>query len=84
MRYSAAGEDVKDARHLYEQGKIRPLEEILQSARQLFPGKVLEVELEREKGRLVYELEILDSNGVVKEIYIDAASGKILSTKEDD
>jgi len=69
---------------LLNSGKILPLEVILKNVRQIFPGKVLEVELEKEDQQIVYEIEILGSDGVIKEIYIDAKTGNQLFSKEDD
>jgi uncharacterized membrane protein YkoI len=79
-----ADDDSIEARRLLDTGEILPLEAILKNVRQIFPGKVLEVELEKEDGQIVYEIEILDGNGVIKEIYIDAKTGKLLLAKEDD
>lgn len=42
------------------------------------PGEVLKVEFERSK----YEIKVRSSNGAIKEVYIDARSGKILKVKE--
>ena len=84
MRSVLADDDYIQARQLHESGKILPLELILKHVRQTYPGRVLEVELEKEDGRIIYEVEILAENGIVKEVYIDAETGKILITKEDD
>ncbi len=79
-----ADDDYIEAKRLLDSGDILSLEVILKNVRQIFPGKVLEVELEKEDGQIVYEIEILDGNGVIKEIYIDAKTGKLLPAKEDD
>ena len=79
-----ADDDYIEARRLLDSGEILPLEIILKNVKQILPGKVLEVELEVEDEQIVYEIEILDRNGVIKEIYIDAKTGKLLLTKEDD
>ncbi len=79
-----ADNDYIEAKRLYDSGEILSLEVILKNVRQEFPGKVLEVELEKEHGQIVYEIEILNDNGVITEIYVDAKTGKLLLTKEDD
>ena len=79
-----ADDDYIEAKRLYDSGEILSLEVILKNVRQKFPGKVLEVELEKEDGQIVYEIEILNDNGVITEIYVDAKTGKLLLTKEDD
>lgn len=79
-----ADDDYIEARHLLDSGKILPLETILKNIRQEFPGKVLDIELEKEGQKIVYEMEILNRNGVVNKIYVDAATGELLSIEEDD
>ena len=76
-----ADDDHEQARRLREAGDILPLETILQRAQAHHPGRVLEVELESEHGRHVYEIEILDAQGVVQELYFDAHSGELLKTE---
>ena len=73
--------DHDQARRLREAGDILPLETILQRAQARHPGRVLEVELESEHGSHVYEIEILDAQGVVQELYFDAHSGELLKTE---
>ena len=79
-----ADDDYLEAKRLRDKGEIMSLEEILKNVRQAYPGRILEVELENEKGRVIYELEILGDDSIVREIYIDAKSGKLLSVEEDD
>lgn len=79
-----ADDDYIEARRLYDSGEILPLEEILKHVRPLQPGKILEVELEKEQGSIVYELEILTGEGIVKEIFIDARTGQLLFSREED
>ncbi len=79
-----ADEDYVEAGHLLDSGEILPLETILEKVRRQFPGRILDIELEKEDQKIVYEIEILGSNGVVKEIYVNAKSGDFLSVKEDD
>ncbi|MBL1277316.1 MAG: PepSY domain-containing protein [Ectothiorhodospiraceae bacterium] len=71
------------ARQLKDMGEILPLEQILQVARREHPGRVIEVELEKEDGRYVYEVEILDKRGEVWELYFDAASAELIKRKRE-
>lgn len=73
--------DHREARRLREAGAIRPLGEVLAALAARRPGRVLETELEREDGRYVYEIEILDPTGQVHEFEIDAATGEVLQAK---
>ena len=79
-----ADDDYIEAKRLRDVGEILSLEEILSKVRRTYPGRILELELEYEKGRVIYELEILGTDRVVREIYIDAKSGELLSVEEDD
>jgi len=63
-------------RQLVREGRILPLEQILQRHRQ--QGRLLDLEVEREHGMIIYELELLRDDGRVLELEIDAASGEIL------
>ena len=65
-------------RSLVGPGDILPLEQILQNARQQHVGRVLEIELEEQRGGLVYEVEILGDSGEVWEMNFDAHSGELL------
>ncbi|MCB1774297.1 MAG: hypothetical protein KDI88_11825 [Gammaproteobacteria bacterium] len=72
-----ASDDHDTARQLRSEGNIVPLRELLQHPA-LADQRVLEAELERENGRLVYELELLDASGRVRERYFDATTGQPL------
>ena len=79
-----ADRDYDEARQLRKAGKILPLETILKKLHTRHPGKVLEVELEREHGRVIYEIEILDNRGKVWKLKVNAKTGELLQRKEDD
>ena len=79
-----ADDDHEEAKRLVESGEILALEDVLKSARKIQPGKVLEVELETKKGRKIYEIELLNSDGIVFELKFDAKTGKHLSTEKED
>lgn len=83
---AGAGADEADheqATELQKSGVILPLADILARARTLQPGRIIETELEREGGRYIYELEILDDKGVVWELIFDAATGEPLARYEE-
>ena len=71
------------ARRAREAGEILTIVQIYDLARKAVPGRVLEAELEREHGRWVYELKILDTAGRVYELKLDAATGAVLGREED-
>ena len=77
--------DQDEVLRLRQEGRIPPLEQLLQPALERYPGaKLLEAELEEEDDVLVYEIELLTTDGVVRELEIDVRNGRILKDKEDD
>ena len=76
--------DQDEALQLRQQGVILPLEQLLQQALDLHPGaKLLEAELEEKHGVYIYEVELLDTDGVVRELDLEAKTGRLLKDKED-
>ena len=73
-----------EIKHLRDEDVIVPLESIIKEALILKPGRVIEVELKRERGRYIYEIEVLDKNRQVWEFYFDAQNGELLKQEVDD
>lgn len=55
-----------------------------QTVLERFPGEILESELERETGRLVYKFEIRDRDRKIQEVAIDAQTGEIVGVEQGD
>ena len=81
---ATADDDHVVARKLRDAGAILPLEQIIQRARAVKPGELIETELGRKHGRYVYEVEILDQGGQVWEIKLDARTGELIKLERDD
>ena len=77
-------DDHLEARRLVEGGTVQPLESILKRVRVHHPGRILEVELEGEGGRYIYEVELLDDSGQVWELKMDAVTGEMLEQERED
>lgn len=75
------GDDHERARRAVSEGNALPLSDILAALRPSLDGEVIEVELEAKGGRLLYELKVLSPAGRVREIYVDAATAEIVTTK---
>jgi uncharacterized membrane protein YkoI len=75
---AVASDDHNEVRDLKNRGEIISLSELISNAG-LTQVKILEAELEREHGKLVYELEFLDAEGRVFEQYFDAITGEPLT-----
>ncbi|WP_037039654.1 PepSY domain-containing protein [Pseudomonas sp. BAY1663] len=76
--------DQDEALRLRREGLIMPLENLLQHALERYPGaRLLEAELEEEDGIYVYEIELLTTEGVARELELDARDGRLLKDEED-
>lgn len=80
----ADDEDQDRARRALEAGEILPLSDILEVAQTARAGRVIEIELGREDGQWLYELELVSPDGQLFEIEIDAATGVILEIERED
>ncbi|WP_341964517.1 PepSY domain-containing protein [Pseudomonas sp. RC10] len=77
--------DQDEALALRQKGVILPLEQFIEQALGRYPGsKLLEAELEEKHDVLVYEIELLTSDQVVRELKFDARDSRLLEDKEDD
>lgn len=84
MPVPGPADDQDNARAAVARGELRPLSEILARVERDFGGRVLEVELERHQGALVYEIEVLTDNGRVLEVLYDGATGRQLRVMGED
>ncbi|MES2632058.1 MAG: PepSY domain-containing protein [Pseudomonadota bacterium] len=78
----ASEKDHDRARAALKAGEVLPLATVLQRVALTHPGEILEVELEREDGRWIYELKLLQRGGALVKLHVDAASGEVLKRKE--
>lgn len=59
------------------------IEEAIQIGREQMPGQVVKVELERKGGRLIYEVDIISTQGPKYEVKIDATTGEVIEVELD-
>lgn len=59
------------------------IEDAMDIAREQVPGEIVKVELEESRGILIYEVDIINAQGIQYEIDIDARTGRILNMKVD-
>jgi len=81
---NGGGDDHDRARFAREAGEVLPLSDILAAARAARPGRIIELDLEREDGRWIYELELISPDGRLYEMEIDAATGEILEIEREE
>lgn len=75
--------DHAEIKRLRDAGVVLSLEEVLNraGAGNVLLGKIVEAVLEEHDGRYIYEIKVLDKNGVLKEIVLDASTGASLGTE---
>ena len=78
---AAGGDDHDRARAALERGEVLPLRTILDKVEREHPGKVVDVELEREQGRWIYEIRLLRSGGALVRLDVDARDGTVLGIR---
>ena len=78
-----ADSDHDQARAALVAGEILPLPAILERVAKSSPGSVLEIELDRRRGRWIYRLKMLKADGSLLRLAVDARDGTILKRKEE-
>jgi hypothetical protein len=76
-------QDHEFAHRALQEGRARPLADILTIAKDNIRGEVIGVELEERAGAMVYELKVLRPNGELVELYLDALTAAVLKQDED-
>jgi len=76
-----ADSDHDRARNAVQAGQVLPLKTVLERLEREHPGQVLEVELEQEGERWVFEVKLLQAGGRLAKLELDAASGEVLKRR---
>jgi uncharacterized membrane protein YkoI len=77
-----AGEaDHERARAAVRAGEVLPLPTLLERLQGSYPGQVLELELERDDGRWIYEIKLLQPGGQVLKLEVDARTAAVLKQR---
>jgi uncharacterized membrane protein YkoI len=77
----AGPHDHDRARQAVTAGEVLPLKVILERVEKEHPGEVMEVELEHEGGRWIYEIKLLRSGGTLVKLKFNARDGTLLGSK---
>ena len=75
--------DQKAASEALARGEILPIVKVLDIALAQVPGDVLKVKLERESFGFKYEVKVLAKSGRVREVEIDARTGRVIGIEDD-
>ncbi|HPU52690.1 MAG TPA: PepSY domain-containing protein [Burkholderiaceae bacterium] len=70
------------ARAAVQAGRVLPLKVVLERLARERPGQVLEVELEEEHGRWIYEIRLLEPGGRLVKLELDAATAQVLRSRQ--
>jgi uncharacterized membrane protein YkoI len=73
--------DHERARAAVQAGEVLPLPNLLQKLQRTHPGQVLELELARDDDRWIYEVKLLQANGQLLKLELDAGTGQVLQAK---
>lgn len=79
---SDSDSDHDRARDAVQAGQVLPLKTVLERLEREHPGQVLEVELERDDGRWIYEVKLLQSGGRLVKFELDARNGEVLKRRD--
>ncbi len=70
--------DHERALQAVQSGQVLPLAKVLALVETAHPGQVLEVELEHEKQQWQYEIKLLQPDGRLMKLQVDARTGEVL------
>ncbi|MFZ1747466.1 MAG: PepSY domain-containing protein [Nitrospirales bacterium] len=59
------------------------LVEAVEKALTTVKGKAVDAELEKEHGKTVFEVKIVDETETTREVYVDAHSGEVVKIEKD-
>lgn len=75
------GGDHHLARRALEQGRVLPLRVVLEKVEREHQGQVLKIEFEEEQGQFFYEIRLLQSDGRMAKLKVDAVDGRVVFIK---
>jgi len=64
-----------------EQGRVLPLRTVLEKIERDYQGQALKVEFEQDDGRFIYEIRLLQSDGRMAKLKVDAVDGRVLDSR---
>ena len=72
------------ARQALQAGKVLPLRTVLEQVERDYQGQVIKVEFEREDGLFVDDIRLLQSDGRLVKLELDARDGRLIKMKRKD
>lgn len=72
----------EQAREAVRLGRALPLNEVRQHLQRVAPGRIVATHYEFEFERWVYEFKILDPQGRLRKVHLDARSGELVKMSD--
>lgn len=69
------------ARQALQQGRVLPLASVIAKVEQELQGQVVKIEFDEDDGRYLYEIRLLQRDGRMAKLKVDAVDGRILKIK---
>ena len=69
------------ARSAVQAGEAQPLGAILPAIEQRYPGRALSADIAERGGNLIYRIKWLGNDGQVRDITVDARTGRIVNVR---
>jgi uncharacterized membrane protein YkoI len=73
--------DHDQARQALLEGKVVPLRTVLEKIEHDYPGEPVKIEFEHDNDTYIYEIKLLQAQGTIVKLKVDAATGTVLSAK---
>ncbi len=74
-------DEVDRVRAAVQAGELLPLDQVLERLKRSHPGQVLAIELERDDGRWIYEVKLLQAGGRLLKLELDGRSAAVLQQR---
>ena len=81
LAQASGKDDHERARAAVQAGEVLPLPQVLERLQRSHPGQVLELELEHEKGQWIYEIRLMQADGRLLKLTVDAATARVLEVR---
>jgi uncharacterized membrane protein YkoI len=76
------GSAYEQAREAVRLGKALPLKQVRAHLQQIVPGKVVSTHYEFEFDRWVYEFKLIDPQGRLRKVHLDARTGELVKVSD--
>ncbi len=81
LSHAGGKDDHERARAAVQAGKVLPPPVVPERLQRTHPGQVLELELELDNDRWVYEIRLMQADGQLLKLELDAATAEVLKVR---